>query len=302
MFLQTGNGGDLQNLPFGGSCGADHDRRGVGYREADREPADAAQLRRVLEVRSSQVENRFARTSRCRKRNPGGEARRQARHPADLHRRPVPHNISTGTPLGLEAKKYLDAGDLVPATLTNALVDDRIDHDDAAAGFILDGYPRSVEQAEALKDMLAKRGLKLDAVLEFRVSEDELLERLKGRGRADDTEEVIRNRMAVYNATRPRRCWTTTRTNSRPSTPSAPSTRCSPGRCRHSAGNRSTLDRPIMINVPGLRRKVVPQRSPGELDAMAAAGALVAAALQGRPARPPHPGSPPVNWTGSPNR
>lgn len=110
------------------------------------------------------------------------------------------HNIGAGTPLGVEAKKYLDAGDLVPATLTNALVDDRIDHEDAAGGFILDGFPRSVEQAEALKDMLAKRGLKLDAVLEFRVSEDELLERLKGRGRADDTEDVIRNRMAVYNA------------------------------------------------------------------------------------------------------
>jgi adenylate kinase len=108
------------------------------------------------------------------------------------------HNIGTGTALGVEAKKYLDAGDLVPATLTNALVDDRIDDADAAAGFILDGFPRSVEQAEALEEMLAKRGLKLDAVLEFRVSEDELLERLKGRGRADDTEEIIRNRMKVY--------------------------------------------------------------------------------------------------------
>ena len=85
------------------------------------------------------------------------------------------------------------------ATLTNALVDDRIDHEDASGGFILDGFPRSVEQAEALEEMLAKRGVKLDAVLELRVSEDELLDRLKGRGRADDTEEVIRNRMQVYN-------------------------------------------------------------------------------------------------------
>jgi adenylate kinase len=107
-------------------------------------------------------------------------------------------NISTGTKLGLEAKKYLDAGDLVPATLTNALVDDRLNDDDVAAGFILDGFPRSVEQAEALREMLAKRNLKLDAVLEFRVSEDELLKRLKSRGRADDTEEVILNRMKVY--------------------------------------------------------------------------------------------------------
>ena len=108
------------------------------------------------------------------------------------------HNISNETELGLEAKKYLDAGDLVPATLTNALVDDRLDDADAAEGFILDGYPRSVEQAEALKEMLAKRNLKLDAVLEFQVAEDELFGRLKDRGRADDTEDVIRNRMKVY--------------------------------------------------------------------------------------------------------
>ncbi len=108
------------------------------------------------------------------------------------------HNISNGTELGLQAKKYLDAGDLVPATLTNALVDDRLGDDDVAGGFILDGFPRSVEQAEALRDMLAKRNLKLDAVVEFRVSEDELLNRLKSRGRADDTEDVILNRMKVY--------------------------------------------------------------------------------------------------------
>ncbi len=108
------------------------------------------------------------------------------------------HNISNGTKLGLEAKKYLDAGDLVPATLTNALVDDRLNDEDVAGGFILDGFPRSVEQAEALREMLAARDLKLDAVLEFRVSEDELLDRLKSRGRADDTEDVVLNRMKVY--------------------------------------------------------------------------------------------------------
>ena len=108
------------------------------------------------------------------------------------------HNISTGTELGLEAKKYLDAGDLVPATLTNALVDDRLNDEDAAAGFILDGFPRSVEQAEALHDMLSRRGHELDAVIEFRVSEDELLMRLKERGRVDDTDDIILNRMNVY--------------------------------------------------------------------------------------------------------
>ncbi len=108
------------------------------------------------------------------------------------------YNISNGTELGLEAKKYLDAGDLVPATLTNALVDDRLNNDDVASGFILDGYPRSVEQAGALDEMLKKRDLSLDAVLEFRVPEEELVSRLKGRGRADDTEDVIRNRFKVY--------------------------------------------------------------------------------------------------------
>ena len=107
-------------------------------------------------------------------------------------------NISAGTELGMEAKRYLDAGDLVPATLTNALVDDRLDAADAAEGFILDGFPRSVEQAKALDEMLARRGVKLDAVIEFRVPDDELVERLKGRGRADDTEDVIRNRFNVY--------------------------------------------------------------------------------------------------------
>ncbi|OBJ06959.1 adenylate kinase [Mycobacterium colombiense] len=107
-------------------------------------------------------------------------------------------NIENGTKLGLEAKRYLDAGDLVPSELTNQLVDDRLNDPDAANGFILDGYPRSIEQAKALHEMLARRGTDIDAVLEFRVSEDELLQRLKGRGRADDTEDVILNRMKIY--------------------------------------------------------------------------------------------------------
>ncbi|OBH65939.1 adenylate kinase [Mycobacterium colombiense] len=107
-------------------------------------------------------------------------------------------NIENGTKLGLEAKRYLDAGDLVPSELTNQLVDDRLNDPDAANGFILDGYPRSIEQAKALHEMLGRRGTDIDAVLEFRVSEDELLQRLKGRGRADDTEDVILNRMKIY--------------------------------------------------------------------------------------------------------
>ena len=107
-------------------------------------------------------------------------------------------NIGNGTKLGLEAKRYLDAGDLVPSELTNELVDDRLNNPDASEGFILDGYPRSVPQAQALHDMLERRGTQLDAVLEFRVAEDQLFERLKARGRADDTDDVIRNRMNVY--------------------------------------------------------------------------------------------------------
>ncbi|ORA14143.1 adenylate kinase [Mycobacterium arosiense] len=107
-------------------------------------------------------------------------------------------NIENGTKLGLEAKRYLDAGDLVPSELTNQLVDDRLSDPDAAKGFILDGFPRSTEQAKALHDMLGRRGTDIDAVLEFRVSQEELLERLKARGRADDTDDVILNRMKVY--------------------------------------------------------------------------------------------------------
>jgi adenylate kinase len=107
-------------------------------------------------------------------------------------------NIENGTKLGLEAKRYLDAGDLVPSELTNQLVDDRLDDSDCVNGFILDGYPRSLEQAKALHEMLGRRGCDIDAVVEFRVSEDELLKRLKGRGRADDTEDIIHNRMKVY--------------------------------------------------------------------------------------------------------
>ena len=107
-------------------------------------------------------------------------------------------NIRAGTKLGLEAKRYLDAGDLVPSDLTNALVDDRLNNPDAAAGFILDGYPRSVDQAKALQRMLEARNAKVDAVLELRVSQEVLLERLTGRGRADDTDDVILNRMKVY--------------------------------------------------------------------------------------------------------
>ena len=107
-------------------------------------------------------------------------------------------NIGEGTELGLEAKSYMDSGNLVPAELTNRIVDARLDEADAQNGFLLDGFPRSVEQADALKEMLDGRGVTLDAVVEFQVDEDTVVERMLARGRADDTEDVIRNRMAVY--------------------------------------------------------------------------------------------------------
>ncbi|AVZ40046.1 MULTISPECIES: adenylate kinase [unclassified Dietzia] len=107
-------------------------------------------------------------------------------------------NISQGTDLGMEAKSYIDAGNLVPADVTNRMVEARIAEPDATEGFLLDGYPRSVEQADALKEMLAAAGQELDAVIEFKVDEDTVVARMLARGREDDTEDVIRNRMAVY--------------------------------------------------------------------------------------------------------
>jgi adenylate kinase len=119
----------------------------------------------------------------------------------------VPH-ISTGdlfranlkdeTDLGREAKRYMDAGDLVPDEVTVAMVRERLTHDDAAKGFILDGFPRTRSQAASLGELLAERGEDLDAVVEFQVPEDELVRRLMGRGRDDDTEDVIRRRQQVY--------------------------------------------------------------------------------------------------------
>ncbi|MBF6242289.1 MULTISPECIES: adenylate kinase [Nocardia] len=107
-------------------------------------------------------------------------------------------NISQQTPLGREAQKYLDAGNLVPSDVTNRMVESRIAEPDAVNGFVLDGYPRTVDQAEALERMLKESGHALDAVISFEVATDVVVERMLGRGRADDTEEVIRNRMQVY--------------------------------------------------------------------------------------------------------
>ncbi|OZC86429.1 adenylate kinase [Rhodococcus sp. 06-412-2C] len=107
-------------------------------------------------------------------------------------------NIGEKTPLGLEAKKYLDAGDLVPSELTVDMVRSRLAEPDAVNGFLLDGFPRSVGQAEALVDILSDLNAKLDAVLSFVVDEDVVVERMLARGREDDKEDVIRNRLKVY--------------------------------------------------------------------------------------------------------
>jgi adenylate kinase len=111
-------------------------------------------------------------------------------------------NVSRKTPLGMQAQGYMDAGDYVPDEVTNAMVRDRIAEDDAAEGFLLDGYPRTVAQVAELDDMLEARGDQLDAVLVLTVDRDEvvgrLLKRAQAEGRADDTEEVIRYRQQVY--------------------------------------------------------------------------------------------------------
>ncbi|MFE3598289.1 adenylate kinase [Streptomyces sp. NPDC059096] len=107
-------------------------------------------------------------------------------------------HIAEGTPLGLEADEYLRAGELVPTELTAALVTERLGAADAAQGFLLDGFPRSVVQADALTTILAGLGKRLDRVLEFRIDDEIVVRRLLARGRADDTEGVVRHRLRIH--------------------------------------------------------------------------------------------------------
>ncbi|MYR33533.1 adenylate kinase [Nocardiopsis alba] len=138
-------------------------------------------------------------------------------------------NVSGGTELGKKAKEFMDRGDLVPDEVTNAMVKDRLAQEDTAGGFLLDGFPRNVPQAETLKGMLADLGTSLDVVLELKVDEEEVVKRLSGRRscpecgrvyhveydapkvegecdnegaelyqREDDREETIRHRLKVY--------------------------------------------------------------------------------------------------------
>jgi adenylate kinase len=138
-------------------------------------------------------------------------------------------NVSEGSELGVEARKYMDAGDLVPDEVTIGMVKDRLGHDDAQTGFLLDGFPRTVRQAEVLDDLLAPMLAVLDVVLELVVDDDEVVRRLSGRRtchqcghvwhldfdppgtegicdrcggelfqRDDDREDTIRHRLEVY--------------------------------------------------------------------------------------------------------
>ncbi len=140
-------------------------------------------------------------------------------------------NVSQGTELGTQAKAYMDSGDLVPDAVTIEMVRDRLSEDDAVKGFLLDGFPRNVPQAQVLEDMLLEMGARLDVVLELVVDDDEVVRRLSGRRtcracnhvwhvdfdppavegvcdrcggelfqRDDDREETIRHRLEVYAA------------------------------------------------------------------------------------------------------
>ncbi len=118
--------------------------------------------------------------------------------------------VAAGTPVGLRAKSIMDAGQLVPDDVVVSIIADRIGQPDAKRGFVLDGFPRTVPQAEALERLLAERGLKLDGVIELKVDEGILLKRIENRVaemtargeklRADDNPDVLRGRLDAYRA------------------------------------------------------------------------------------------------------
>lgn len=110
--------------------------------------------------------------------------------------------VTEGTPLGAKAKFYMDDGLLVPDEVIVGLIEGILESGEAASGVIMDGFPRTVAQAEAVDELLSARADKVDAVITFDVPEDELVRRILGRagdeGRSDDTAETIRRRLAVY--------------------------------------------------------------------------------------------------------
>ena len=111
-------------------------------------------------------------------------------------------NIKNETPLGVQVKAIIDAGDYVSDELTNALVKSRLEEADAREGFLLDGYPRTLDQVAYLDELLAGKGQALDAVIQLVADQDEVVARLRNRaieqGRTDDTEDAIRHRQEVY--------------------------------------------------------------------------------------------------------
>jgi len=111
-------------------------------------------------------------------------------------------NVRDETPLGVEAKGFMDRGEYVPDSLTNALVADRLANKDCVPGFLLDGYPRTLDQVRALDEVLASQGNQLDVVVELTVDPEIVIDRIRGRateqGRSDDSEDVVRNRLEVY--------------------------------------------------------------------------------------------------------
>ncbi len=106
--------------------------------------------------------------------------------------------IAQGTPVGMYAKQFIDAGQLVGDDVMVELVGQRLDQNDCANGCLLDGFPRTVVQAQKLDEYLTQHGQPLDGVIEMQVDEDELVRRMMARGRSDDKPEVIRERMATY--------------------------------------------------------------------------------------------------------
>jgi adenylate kinase len=116
--------------------------------------------------------------------------------------------VAAGTPIGLKAKELMERGELVPDEIVVGIVADRIEEPDARRGFILDGFPRTVAQAEAFDSLLAKKGLKLDAVIEFKVDEEALVDRIVKRAtesaergepvRKDDNPEIFKTRLQAY--------------------------------------------------------------------------------------------------------
>lgn len=142
---------------------------------------------------------------------PGAGKGTQAKILMDKHRIPqlstgdiLRGAIAAGTALGAAAKEVIDRGDLVSDDIMVGIISERIDADDCADGFILDGFPRTIPQATALDGLLADKGLELDAVIELTADTDTLVGRIlnrareSGGARPDDTEEVVRNRLAVY--------------------------------------------------------------------------------------------------------